>query len=321
MTSLLSVLNLLVIIQSGVSNLLKSEILELFVGPCFFAWFIVKRNTDLLPSRKRKREQQISNLSDDALHERMNLLREKYLSVQEHEERIEAYNIRNILRNRENKTSTTASIFFIVSIITLWIGLDSNPLDFTLTFGFSLLAICLLAAKHTRLTQIALSFKGYRLTQDNIYLLDGIYSKKLKRNEIPEHSCIRIVDLYPTNTMKYHVGPNVCLHLIRLLREEPHVFARMGQQMIKPGYMLNGYKRTFFDGLGPRNEGVECWVEDLKIRFEFKTKAEQREFAEMLANELSLPIREHWRWSDDKKSNLFWLGSDWDSIPNKLKEK
>ena len=57
------------------------------------------------------------------------------------------------------------------------------------------------------------------------------------------------------------------------------------------------------------------------IRFEFKTKAEQREFVEKLANELSLSICEHWRWSDDKKSNLFWLGSDFEYIEKKLKGK
>ena len=319
LTGLSAVLESLLILQSGETNLLKEEAPKFFALPCFLAWFIVKRNTDLLPSRKRKRKQQISDLSDDALRERLDLLRTKYASVREHEEKQEAFKRRHQITN--STPSNTTVIIVLVSIATIWVGLDSNPLDFTLKFGFSLLAIGFLAAKHFRLTQFALSFKGYRLTQDYLYLRDGICSKKLKRNEIPGHSCIRIVDLYPTNTMRYHVGPNVCLHLIRLLREEPHVFARMGQQMIKPGYMLNGYERTFFDGLGPRNEGVECWVEDIKIRFEFKTKAEQREFAEKLANELSLPIREHWRWSDDKKSNLFWLGSNWDSIPNKLKKK
>ena len=190
-----------------------------------------------------------------------------------------------------------------------------------MTFGFSLLVVCLLIAKHFRFSQFALRFKGYRLTHNHLYVLDGIYSKKLKRNEIPEHSCIRIVDLYPTNTVRYHSGPNVCLHLIRLVREEPDLFANMVKQVIKPGYRLNGYDRIFLEGLGPQNEGSECWVEDIKIRFVFKTKAEQREFAEKLASDLSLPIREHWRWSDNKKSNLFWLGSDWESIPEKLRKK
>lgn len=277
----------------------------------------IKQNTDLLANLEKKPEE----LSVEAIEERLNILRDKYVSIREHEEEQKAIETRNLRRDEVAKSnlSNTTAIIIMVSIATLSVGLDSNPLDFTLTFGFSFLAISLLVAKHFRLAQFALSFKGYRLTQDYLYLLDGICSKKLKRNDIPEHSCIRIVDLYPTNTVKYHRGPNVCLHLIRLLREEPHVFARMGQQMIKPGYMLNGYERTFFDGLGPRNEGVECWVEDIKIRFEFKTKAEQREFAEKLANELSLPIREHWRWSDDKKSNLFWLGSDFKSIKKKLK--
>ena len=91
LTGLSAVLESLLILQSGESNLRKEEVLKLFALPCFFAWFIVKRNTELLPGRKLKRKRQISNLSDDALHERMNLLREKYLSVQEHEERIEAY--------------------------------------------------------------------------------------------------------------------------------------------------------------------------------------------------------------------------------------
>ena len=319
MTALSSFLEVSVLAQSGVSNLLKAENLTFFVLPCFFAWFFLKRNTDLLPSRKRKRKQKTNDLSDDALRERLELLRTKYVSVHEHEERQEAIKSRNIRRNGDTKLSTTTAIILMVSIATISVGSDANPLDFTLTFGFSLLAISLLAAKHFRLAPFALSFKGYRVTQEHLYILDGIYSKKLKRNEIPEHSCVRMIELYPTNTVRYFSGPNVCLHLIRLVRDEPDPFARIGQQILKPGYKLNGYDRTFFEGVGPRNEGVECWVEDIKIRFEFKTKAEQREFAEKLASDLSLPLREHWRWSDDKKSYLFWLGSDWDSIPKNLK--
>ena len=75
----------------------------------------------------------------------------------------------------------------------------------------------------------------------------------------------------------------------------------------------------FFDGLGPENEGVKCWVEDIKIRFEFKTKAEQCEFAEKLASDLSLPLRVHWRWSQKKKSLSFGLVLIWESIPENLK--
>ena len=237
----------------------------------------------------------------------------------EDEEWQDSLDSRNIRSNGDTKLSTTTAILLMVSMATISVGLDSNPLEFTLTFGFTLLAVALLAAKHFRLTQFALSFKGYRITQEHLHLLDGIYSKKLKRNEIPEHSCIRLIDLYPTNTVRYYRGPNVCLHLIRLVPDEPDPFARMGQQIIKPGYKLNGYERTFFDGLGPENEGVKCWVEDIKIRFEFKTKAEQCEFAEKLASDLSLPLRVHWRWSHKKKSPLFWLGSDWESIPENLK--
>ncbi len=279
----------------------------------------IKQNTDLLANLEKKPEE----LSVEAIEERLNILRDKYVLIREHEDEKKAIEARNLRRDEVAKSnlSNTTAIIVMVSIATLWVGLDSNPLDFTLIFGFSLLAISLLVAKHIRLAQFALSFKGYRLTQGHLYLLDGIYSKKLKRNDIPEHSCIRIVDLYPTNTVKYHSGPNVCLHLILLIREQPDPFADIAQQIIKPGYRLNGNDRTFFDGLGPGNEGIECWVKDIKIRFEFKTKAEQREFAEKLANELSLPIREHWRWSDDKKSNLFWVGSDLEYIEKKLKEK
>ena len=319
--ALVTAVGLLNMAQSGASNILKIENLSI-VLPLFFAWIFVKHNTDLLPSRKRKRKQNPEDLSDEALRERLDFLRTKFVSVREHEEEKKAIEARYLERHdaSKNNQSITTLILCLVSVATIMVGLDSNPLDFTVTFGFSLLAISLLAAKHFRLELFALSFKGYRLTQDYLYLLDGIYSKKLKRNEIPEHSCIRIVDLYPTNSVKYHSGPNVCLHLIRLVREEPDFFAKLGQTLVKPGYRLNGYERLFFDGVGPGNEGIECWVEDIKIRFEFKTKAEQREFAEKLANELSLPIREHWRWSDDKKSNLFWLGSDWSSLPeNKRK--
>jgi len=307
--------------QSGASSILKAENLLVPLLWLFFAWIFVKRNTDLLPSRKRKQNPN-DFLSDEALREKLDLLRTKFVSVREHEEEKKAIEARYLERHdaSKNNLSITTLILVLVSVATIWVGLDSNSLDNTLTLWFSLFAISLLAAKHFRLELFALSFKGYRLTQDYLYLLDGIYSKKLKRNEIPEHSCIRIVDLYPTNSVKYHSGPNVCLHLIRLVREEPDFFAKLGQTLVKPGYRLNGYERIFFDGVGPGNEGIECWVEDIKIRFEFKTKAEQREFAEKLANELSLPIREHWRWSDDKKSNLFWLGSDWSSIPeNKRK--
>jgi len=319
LTSVSSLMELLVILQSGESNALKEDAFRLFALPCFFAWFIVQRNTDLLPSRRRKQDQNADDLRDEALSERLDLLRNKYVLVREDEESQEAIESINIRSNGDNQLSTTTAIFLMVSIATIWVGLDSNPLDFTLAFGFSLLTISLLAAKHFRLTQFALSFKGYRVTQKHLHLLDGIYSKKLKRNEIPEHSCIRMIDLYPTNTVRYYRGPNVCLHLIRLVRDEPDPFARMGQQIIKPGYKLNGYDETFFEGVGPENDGVKCWVEDIKIRFEFKTKAEQREFAEKLASDLSLPLREHWRWNDKKKSPLFWLGSDWDSIPENLK--
>ena len=314
-------LGLLDMAQSGASNILLIKYLSIIPLPLFFfTWIFVKHNTDLLPGRKRKRKQNYGDLSDEALRERLDLLRTKFVSVREHEERQEAIESIHIRNNGDTEFSTTKAILLVVSIATIWVGLDSEDLEFTLVLWFMLLTVGLLAAKHFRLELFALSFKGYRLTQDYLYLLDGIYSKKLKRNEIPEHSCIRIVDLYPTNSVKYHSGPNVCLHLIRLVREEPDFFAKLGQTLVKPGYRLNGYERIFFDGVGPGNEGIECWVEDIKIRFEFKTKAEQREFAEKLANELSLPIREHWRWSDDKKSNLFWLGSDWSSLPeNKRK--
>lgn len=316
-------LGLLDMAQSGASNILLIKYLSIIPLPLFFfTWIFVKHNTDLLPRRKRKRKQNYGDLSDEALRERLDLLRIKFVSVREHEERQEAIESIHTRNNGETQLSTTKAILLVVSIATIWVGLDSEDLEFTLVLWFMLLAVGLLAAKHFRLELFALSFKGYRLTQDYLYLLDGIYSKKLKRSEIPEHSCIRIVDLYPTNSVKYHSGPNVCLHLIRLVREEPDIFAKLGQTLVKPGYRLNGYERIFFDGVGPGNEGIECWVEDIKIRFEFKTKAEQRVFAEKLANELSLPIREHWRWSDNKKSNLFWLGSDWSSLPeNKRKGK
>lgn len=319
MTSVSSLVDLLVILQSGEPNALNGGAFILVALPGFFAWFIVKRNTDLLPSRRRKQEQNASDLSDDALRENLDLLRSKYVSVREHEERQKATQPKNERRNGDTKLSTTTAVLLLVSIATISVAGDSNSLAFTLAFGFSLLAVCLLAAKHFRLAVFALSFKGYRVTQEHLHLLDGIYSKKLKRNEIPEHSCIRMIDLYPTNTVRYFRGPNVCLHLIRLVRDEPDPFARIGQQIIKPGYMLNGHDETFFEGIGPQDEGVKCWVEDIKIRFEFKTQAEQREFAEKLASDLSLPLREHWRWSDNKKSPLFWLGSDWRSIPKKLK--
>ena len=319
MTSVSSLMNLLVILQSGEPNALNGGAFILVALPGFFAWFIVKRNTDLLPSRRRKQDQNASDLSDDALRENLDLLRSKYVSVREHEERQKAPQPKNERRNGDTKLSTTTAVLLLVSIATISVAGDSNSLAFTLAFGFSLLAVCLLAAKHFRLGVFALSFKGYRVTQEHLHLLDGIYSKKLKRNEIPEHSCIRMIDLYPTNTVRYFRGPNVCLHLIRLVRDEPDPFARIGQQIIKPGYMLNGHDETFFEGIGPQDEGVKCWVEDIKIRFEFKTQAEQREFAEKLASDLSLPLREHWRWSDNKNSPLFWLGSDWRSIPKKLK--
>ena len=319
MTSVSSLMDLLVILQSGEPNALNGGAFILVALPGFFAWFIVQRNTDLLPSRRRKQDQNADDLSDEALSERIDLLRNTYVLVREDEERQKATEPKNERRNGDAKLSTTTAVLLMVSIATISVAGDSNSLAFTLAVGFSLLTIGLLAAKHFRLAVFALSFKGYRVTQEHLHLLDGIYSKKLKLNEIPEHSCIRMIDLYPTNTVRYYRGPNVCLHLIRLVRDEPDPFARMGQQIIKPGYKLNGYDETYFEGVGPQDEGVKCWVEDIKIRFEFKTQAEQREFAEKLASDLSLPLREHWRWSDNKKSPLFWLGSDWRSIPKKLK--
>ena len=116
-------------------------------------------------------------------------------------------------------------------------------------------------------------------------------------------TCIRLIDLYPTNTVMIQ-GSKRLFHLIRLVRDEPNPFARMCQQIIKPGYKLNGYERTFFDGLGPENEGVKCWVEDIKIRFEFKTKAEQCEFCRKTCIGFVFTSPSHWRWSHKKKSPL-----------------
>ena len=313
--SLISLLPLLLSIALSGDISALEDVFGLIPIILFGVVYTIWRNTHLFDYLFQKENS--DTMSVQVLEERLSNLRDKYLSIREHEEEQEAIVDRNLRRNEatKSKISPTSAIIILVSIATLWVGLDSNSLQFTLTFGFSLMAIGLLASKHFRLTQIALSFKGYRLSQDYIYLLDGIYSKKMKRKEIPEHSCVRIVDLYPSNTVRYYRGPNVCLHLIRLVRDEPDIFGNIGQQIIKPGFRLNGHDRIFFDGLGPRNEGVECWVEDIKIRFEFKTKVEQREFAERLASDLSLPIREHWRWSEEKKSNLFWVGSDWKSIP------
>ena len=39
----------------------------------------------------------------------------------------------------------------------------------------------------------------------------------------------------------------------------------------------------YLDGQKDREDGVRYWFEEIKIRFEFKTKAEQEDFAERLA--------------------------------------
>ena len=68
--------------------------------------------------------------------------------------------------------------------------------------------------------------------------------------------------------------------------------------LVKPDYKIHSWNPEYLDGQKDREEGVRYWFEEIKIRFEFKTKAEQEDFAERLASDLSLPIREHWRFSE-----------------------
>ena len=70
----------------------------------------------------------------------------------------------------------------------------------------------------------------------------------------------------------------------------------------KPGLPagLSGFNEIDLEG-----DGNKKWVGEYRIRFQFSSKEEQREFAERLASDLDLPIRKNWKWKTGRKRHSF----------------
>ena len=281
------------------NDLLKMTSPSLLLGS-----YIIWRNTDLWDIFFR-REQKYENMSVPALEERLDLMRKKYVVIRDYEKQFEP-------ESNETKYSRFHPIplsFVAALLFTLSDGWETITEGATLFFGSFILLMLL--QKHYRLRGLSMdSFSDYRISKKHIHLLDGLFSKKLKMSEIPQHSCVRIVDYWQWGNRKgqtkYNNCPQVCLHLIRVLREKPEIPYQMLKFLVKPGYKLNSWEPEYLDGQKDREEGVRYWFEEIKIRFEFKTKAEQEDFAERLAADLSLPIRKHWRFSEATDSKYLW---------------
>ena len=262
--------------------------------------FIVWRNTDLLDAFRR--EQKYEVLSVEALEERMNILRETYVTVREHERG-------HVSTAKEKKPykrpPMVFSCFCFAVLFTFWSGPDTiNETVIILLGSFILL---LLLYRHVRLVYSADSFKGYRVTAKHIYLLDGIFSRKLKRKNLPNHMYVRILDDWEVKHDRVDQGYNVCLHLV-WVREEKEWTLGSGlndlvHSLTRPGYPLSQHfdKRTLEIHVGGND--LVGYVAGMEIRFEFKGEAERKEFAERLASDLSLPLRKDWLFSDHKGAN------------------
>ena len=257
-----------------------------------FAYFIW-RNTDLFDDYLGKEKHDTMSLQ--VLEERLNLLREKYSAILERESAKES--ISKAERPYKRLPIVTSS-FLVAVAFTIYAAADPEEIVILLPASFISL---LLLYKHARFRYSSDSFKGYRITEKYIYLKDGIFGRKLKLRNLPEHTCVRLLDDWQHVNGKVDKGPNVCLHLIWTHSEERfEPGGNLIMPLLKPGFPTSQKysKETLEVRLG--EEDLVAWVAGVDIRFEFKTKAEQIEFAEQLSNDLSVPLRKGRKWSGHK---------------------
>jgi hypothetical protein len=178
-------------------------------------------------------------------------------------------------------------------------------------------SLATLALKHTRLTMKNATFAGYRLSDTHLHLFDGLYGIRMRKGDIPEHSCVRIVDRWDFHSARQNKagewegrkttrkGYNVVLHLIWLRDEDPAangMLTLLWEIVRKPGLPAG---RVGFLEIDLEGDGVRPWVGEYRIRFQFRSKKEQREFAERLASDLDLPVKMNWKWKKGKKYHSF----------------
>ena len=257
------------------------------------ATYFIWRNTDLFDDYLGKEKHDTMSLR--VLEERLNLLREKYSTILERESAKESISKKE---RPYKRLPIVTSSFLIAVAFTLYTGADLDEIIVLLPSSFILL---LLLYKHARFSYSSDSFKSYRVTEKYIYLKDGIFGRKLKRQNLPEHTCVRILDDWVHANDKVEKGPNVCLHLIWTRSEERfEPWGNLIISLLKPGFPTSqAYSKEKLEvHLG--KEDLVAWVAGVDIRFKFKTEAEQIEFAEQLSNDLSVPLRKGRKWSDHK---------------------
>ncbi len=283
--------------------------------------------TDLLGPLGRKKgspENLAKDMDMEEIKERMEFLIEKYSTVRDKlsPPPIEMDGSINRVATRYGLPvlSLFASVY-AVGRLDVELGSDSGlgPL-FLLVLLAGLFSLATLALKHTRFTMKNATFAGYRLSDTHLHLLDGLYGKRMRKRDIPEHSCVRVVDRWDFPRTRQNKagewegrkttrkGYNVVLHLIWLRDEDPAVkdindmLTLLWEIVRMPGLPagLAGFQEIDLEG-----DGVRPWVGEYRIRFQFRSKKEQREFAEQLASDLDLPVRMNWKWKKGKKFHSF----------------
>ena len=282
-------------------------------------------------------ENMAKDMELDEIRERMAFLIEKYSTVRERLDppmEVDHSHKRWATMYALPILSLFASLYAAASLVAdgvleeyLGLNLASlSPLAAMMVFSLlvaGLFLLATLALRHTRFTMKNAAFAGYRLTETHLHLLDGMYGKKMRRADISEHSCVRIIDGWDYHRTRQNkigeweggkttrAGHNVALHLIWLRDDSPIVkdvkgmLSLIWENMRKPGLPagLPGFSEIDLEG-----DGVRPWVGEYRIRFQFKTKREQREFAERLGSDLDLPIRKNWKWKTGRKYHNFRRG-------------
>ena len=279
-------------------------------------------------------ENMAKDMELEEIRERMAFLIEKYSTVRERLDppmEVDHSHKRGATRYVLPIVSLFASLYAAVSVVGegileeyLGLNLASHPpLVGLIVFSLLLVGLFLLATlalRHTRFTMKNATFAGYRLTDTHLHLLDAMYGKKVRKADIPEHSCVRIIDGWDYHWARQNkigeweggrttrAGHNVVLHLIWIRDDSPIIkdvkdmLSLLWEYIRKPGLPsgLAGFNEIDLEG-----DGAKPWVGEYRIRFQFKTKGEQREFAERLASDLDLPIRKNWKWKTGRKYHNF----------------
>lgn len=290
------------------------------LGPFGQKWFTLGP----MARHNMRVESMAKDMDMQEIKERMTFLIEKYSTVRDNlspppmemDDSIKRIATRYVLPI----LSLLASVYAVVSL-----DGDSGP-DSGLGLGSLLLllagvfSLVTMALKHTRFTMKNATFAGYMISDTHIHILDGLYGKKMRRADIPEHSCVRIVDQWDIHWARQNrageweggkktlKGYNVALHLIWLRDESPVVkdvkgmLSLIRENIRKPGLPagLSGFNEIDLEG-----DGNKKWVGEYRIRFQFSSKEEQSEFAERLASDLKLPIRKNWKWKKGRKYHNF----------------